>query len=298
MATSILVKQKGFFKKKITLDQIKKILGNKYAFGTKDTNISYVLKDLPNDDLSDRDITVYDPKHIGRGFIIHPNDKDMELYLNYPCTSHDVRIFFDVVKSICESLKANTFILDNEKEHHIDDINNLCNGLINFNIETLRSQFTNLVNANSSFICFAAEHPIEITDTTIREWLTLPDKELEEVYDNFLHTHQSRDLYYMAPTIYKDEQNNAMAAYTLTKTVDSIVPKQAFIPRYFQLNNPDFQVNEWRLGLFDIESNEIRGYISYQKFEEILNTMRLEEYDDSHWVLTGVDEDFFKKLLD
>ena len=100
MSIEVTIKQKGFFKKSITLDVI---LGKELAYGWFDG------VRLVKGEFGKNEFIAYHPEHIGRGFSVdcEPYTKDsVYLRLPHPSNPQEIRDFYDTVQRIASYWKC------------------------------------------------------------------------------------------------------------------------------------------------------------------------------------------------
>lgn len=98
MSVDVCLKQKGFFKKAISLSDI---TNGQFAYGTSE---SWIL--VP--DKISNDMILYDPKHIARGISLVWDEKDsacLRLSLLLPTAREEVDMFYDIIARIAKLWK-------------------------------------------------------------------------------------------------------------------------------------------------------------------------------------------------
>ena len=103
MSIEVTIKQKGFFKKSITLDVI---LGKELKYGRFDGD------HLEKGEFGKNEFIAYHPEHIGRGFSVDcvPYTKDgVYLRLPQPSTPREIRDFYDTVQRIATTEHLHPF---------------------------------------------------------------------------------------------------------------------------------------------------------------------------------------------
>ena len=293
MAIIVKIKQKGFFKKNLSLVDIKKIGRDKYEYGTRDNNSSYVFQEFDSQNVAKENssIVLKNKSNFGRGFIVFVDKKNLGVTLNAPTTNSDITDYYEFIENACQYLNASEFTQD-ETVVKLNDIDQEIAKVIDFNYNNLKSFLID----HTEIIIYGAENPLYIPEAFRQHLATLSGSKLDEVFSEYLRERQSLDLYYMKPNFYKKE-DKIMAVYTLTETVDYIVPKKAFIPYTATQYLNDSEPNDWILSIVFLNQKKEIKHIDFSHLEDYLSQMNLDEYDDKHWILKGVNADFIDKLL-
>lgn len=299
MAVEIEIKQKGFFKKSISLSTIQALLKHNMILGERDSNSSYVFNELQNDNINGVNLVVKNPDHLGRGFIINTNDKKLYTSLNVPTTDKDVQDFFDFIQKVCSYFKVNLCTMDKETQVKLEDLDSLRQEISLWNKNYLAQYIEEIYQNEATFIVFALHNPIYVPMNILESWTKLSTDELERVFAEYLYDKQSEDIYYMKPTFYQKNQD-ILGAYTLTETVDSIVAKQAFVPPITSGLPEGIEPNIWNLGIvrFPDNAEPTIDHIPYNTFLEKIKVLNLEEYDQKHWILRNPSKSFLERLLE
>ncbi|MDM1406004.1 DUF4299 family protein [Myroides marinus] len=299
MAVEIEIKQKGFFKKSISLSTIQALLKHNMILGERDSNSSYVFNELQNDNINGVNLVVKNPDHLGRGFIIYTKGKELCASLNIPTTNQDINDFFDFVQKACTHFKVDSFTMDDERQIKVNDLESQRQEIATWNIDYLSNQVKELHENELLFIVFGVNNPIYIPASVLEQWSKETPENLETIFSSYLHIKQSEDLYYMKPTFYQKNQD-ILGAYTLTETVDSIVAKQAFVPPITSGLPEGIEPNIWNLGIvrFPDNAEPTIDYIPYNTFLEKIKDLNLEEYDQKHWILRNPSKNFLERLLE
>ena len=280
----------------ITLSDIKNIGGKEFMYGHR-KRIGYVFYNYEDENITDVDIVLYNPKKIGRGFIICVLENgNIELVLNAPCTSQDIREYFYMVKKTCEYFNADEFIMDEERVVKLDEVNDIKESIIEWNIKTLGNMIAQ--NAENNMIIYGGNNPI-VMETELREKLmSLNGNELEKTFADYIDKKQQMDVYYMNPTFYKNG-DEIMGVYTLTEGVDSVIPEKPYTPFNSGISD-DTKINKWVVSLVTINGNDydVAGYVLYNDLlNNLPNDALNEKYDQSHYLLHGLDKNTINKLL-
>lgn len=295
MAVEILIKQKKFFKKGLSLKDVQAIGGNKYEFGSRDNNTSYVFQEFNSSNLNqNRDnIVLKNKNNLGRGFFVTIKNKDLYLVLNVPTTNNDIEDFYEFVAKACQYLKTEEFTQDDVVKK-IPDIESLKKEITDWNSDYLKSY---LSNTEDQIIVFGVNNPIYIPEPTRKTLLSLSGNSLSKAFADYLHERQALDLFYMKPVFYDSKDGKIMGVYPLTETVDYIVPKEPFVPypatRYLNGAKPE----SWNLSIVFLTEGRDIVNVDFNYFIDYISKMDLEDYDNRHWILRNTDLDFIDNLL-
>jgi len=298
MAVDITIKQKGLFKKKITLDMIKSILGNQMVLGERDSNSAYVFYELKSEDIDNVNIVVQNPNHYGRGFIIYTKGKELCASLNVPTTNQDINDFFDFVQKACTHFKVDSLTMDEERQIKVNDLESQRQETATWNMDYLSNQVKELHENELLFIVFGVNNPIYIPASVLEQWSKETPESLEIAFSSYLHLKQKEDLYYMKP-IFFQKDNNIFGIYSLTETVDSIIPKQPFVPPVTSPLPDGVEPSVWNLSIvrFNNTAEPDIDYVDYSVLVDKISHLNLEEYDDKHWIIRNPSKEFLESLL-
>lgn len=304
MAVVIVIKQpvkKGMFShfgvskpKSLTLSNLKKIVGEQYEYGHRE-NSNYSFRPYNNEDITDVDIVIYNPIKRGRGIICCVNQKgDVELYLNVPTTSHDVELFFEITKKICNHFNVTNFMLD-EKLVDCKNIETEKAAIIKWNIGTINDYFAKI--QDNTFIMLGACTPIYIEDEFLQKINNTSGEAQEELLANYINDKQQLDYFYPAPSFYKNDKK-IIAVYSITEGVDTIIPDEVYIPFNSGLEE-DTTISQWLVGLVgeNNQNYDVVGYITYTDFLNNLPINELPRYDAKHYLMKGLTKAQIEKLL-
>lgn len=281
----------------LTFSELKKIGGNEFIYGHRNRS-GYVFDDYNEEDIINVDIVLYNPQHIGRGFIVcQLENGSIELVLNVPSTSQDVRDFFYMVKKMCEHVGVNEFIMDEERVVKFDEIDDLKNSLIEWNMEVLEHHLKEI--DNGSMITLGGNNPVEMEAEVHAELKLLSGNELEKAFADYINQKQQMDVYHMKPRFYQTKDGSIMGVYALTEGVDSVIPAEAHVPFNSGLGE-DTEVNRWLVSLVANTGKEydVVGYLNYPDLITNLPADQLTvKYDQRHYVLKGITKEIIEKLL-
>ena len=289
MSVDVIIKQKGLFKKKLSL---KDILMDKFKYGRYNEN--YIL--YP-EERGDGEITIYNPQCIGRGISVIWNEEEINeigLHMLLPTTNSEINDFYDLIEHLCMLWKTKTFIQDGE-ERSLNELNDLKMNMKAYSFETLQSFLTEHDNGN--FFC--AMWPYSFQAKDVKHWL---EDQTLMAFEKDLHENQLKDLYYANPRYYRDQDNKIMGVYTVTATVDTIFPIRPIVP-FSQVNfenGESLEADYYSVALVSIEKDDMIGSLKFEDFINEISRQELHEFDSEHFYFNGLSEnqilEFTQKL--
>ena len=288
MAVNILIKPKE--KVNLTFSKLKEIAGNEFVYGHSNSP-NYVFFDYEGEDITNVDIILYDPVKIGRGITVCAlEDGNIETLLNVPCTSNDVKNFFNVVKRLCNYCGVEEFIMDEESVVPVADIEELKGSIREWNTEVLGQYLEQ--NKEGTLIIFGGSNPVGMGTDMIGKLLTLLGGDMEKVFADYINEKQQIDAHDMNPRIYRHRVDGILGAYALTEGVVSIIPKSAYIP--FNSGLPEEitsdNIDLWAVSLVvqNGDEYEVAGYVNYADLIDNLPEESFTQYDNSHYLVKGL----------
>lgn len=242
------------------------------CYGISDNN--YILE---KDQVGNFTI-LYDPKRIGRGIEISMEENGLiYLRLPLPTAGYEIELFYDLVKSICEKLKVNTFIRDEgivPLNHVFDYIEPDKNASLNaiHNIDnSIRTK------ANKSMTIFGVLNPINLGISEMDEI----NNSLEGL-EHFMNHLQQKDVFYATPRFYQRQNGTILGMYFVGEDIVSVVPIHPHSP-FCNIEN----VDSYYVRIPD--NNDIL----YENF--INHVDKLEDYDNDH-IIISLSEDKIYEL--
>lgn len=228
---------------------------------------------------------------LGRGFIVYFENKNLRITLNLPTTNNDIEDYYEFVEKACQYFKVTEFIQD-ENNEKLFNILQLKNDVKIFNYNYLKS----FLKEHTNVIIYGVENPLYMPENIREKLIKLSDESLDKVFSDYLHEKQNLVLFYMKPMFY-EKDGEIMAVYPLTENVDYIVPKKAFIPYLATEYMNGSEPNRWVLSIIFENSQKDIMHLEFNNFTNYLTNLKLDEYDDKHWILKNVNNDFIDKLL-
>ena len=285
MSVDIVIKQKGFFKKKLSL---KDILMDCFAYGSYDDN--YILK--PNE-RAENEVILYHPDHIARGISVVWNEAETNqigLHMLLPTTCEEIDDFYMLIEHLCHLWKTDSFEQDGEV-HSIKEIENIKSGLKDFNYDTMKSFLTEHEDGN--FFC--AMWPYYFNSKDVMNWLD--DHELSN-FSKDIHNNQVIDLYYCAQRYYRMNDESILGVYTITATVDTVFPTKPLTPFScvnFQTGE-SITANQNIVAFYSLEKEDILGDVPFDDFISEISKKELHEFDTLHFYFDGLTEEEIEQI--
>ena len=270
MSVSVRIKQKGLFKKKLSIEEIIKITN--LSYGVCDENYRLIKNEIANHTL------IYDENKLARGIDISLYDKDIILLLNLPTSSSEIRTFYDVIEKICNELNIKQYIREeetvslNDKEKFIEyDEKGSIAGLESLQKEIEKDNYKSLE-------IFGIYNPISIGLNEIKKINNSLDN-----FEEYLNQIQSLDVYYATPRVYKVD-GKLIGIYAIGANISSVVPIKPYI-----ILNQIRGIEEWYVMLKEGKTVKYDDFIS--------NVTQKEYYDANHLIVT-LSENEVDLLLD
>lgn len=269
MSVTVKIKQKSLFKRKLSIHEMIQLTN--LSYGVCDENYRLIKNEIANHTL------IYDENKLARGIDLSLDDTDIILLLSLPTSSSEIRTYYEVIEKICNELKIQNYIREEELVHVNDkeifiqyDEQASIIGL-----EDLQKKIGQ--DTYKRFEIFGVYHPISIG---LKE-ITQIGNSLNKL-ENYFHNIQSLDVYYAAPRVYK-MNNKLIGIYTIGPNIPSIVPTEPYI-----VLNRIQGIEEWYVML---KEGKI---ITYDNF---INHISIKEYYDINHIITTLSDDEIDLLL-
>ncbi|MBQ8279333.1 MAG: DUF4299 family protein [Roseburia sp.] len=259
MSVNIEIKQKGLFKKKITVPEIAEL--ENLSYGIADGSYRLVPGEVGQYTI------LYNLDCIGRGIEVSIENDNVNLRLNLPTIPKEIKLFYRLTERICEKLKLKEFYRDEEKVNIKDagvfyePDKAACERALSDITHKIKTQDT------KEFYIFGAMNPIALG---IKEVETINGS--LEAFEKFLTELQQRDIYYAVPRFYKQQDESVLGVYYVGENVVSAFPYQPKLP-FIQIQD----VANWYAML---PENNI---LKYEDF--IHHVEKQDDYDASRFVI-------------
>ncbi len=264
MSVTAKILQKSLFKKKLNIDDIIKISG--LSYGVCDSDYRLIENEKGEHTL------LYDTEHLARGIDLWLENNDILLSLSLPTAKEEIRLFYNTIEKICNVLKTNTYIREEEKvrlsqnESFIkaDEQGALCG---------LEQISENIKEKYSHFQIFGIKNPISLGEKEINEI----DNDLNK-FGKFLHEKQNINAIYSAPRIF-ERTDKVFGMHAAISDVNIIFPTEPYVI----LNQK--KVDEWYVLLKNKKTVRYSNFISnvkntkYYDFNHIIVNLTAEEIE-------------------
>lgn len=231
-------------------------------YGVADHN--YVLRMNETGDFT----ILYDENCIGRGIELFYEDTTLCLRLAIPTSGYEIQLFYELVESVCEKVKAD-YVIREEGIVPKNQIKKYITPDKEASLKAIKDLETSICNKEYfSMTIFGVFNPID-----------LGEKELKTIggtlegFEKFLHKLQVKDVFYAGPHYYQRADQSIFGVYFVGENITSIVPYKAHAP--FQRMN---EVDSYYVRIPD--DNDI----PYEYFIKYVN--KIEEYDASHCIVS------------
>ncbi len=270
MSVNVRLKQKSFFKKKFNIDEIVKLLN--LSYGVCDESYRLNRNETANHTL------IYDENNLARGIDLSLDGTDILLSLSLPTSKEEIRCFYNVIDRLCNELKIQKYIRDEEQVHIKDkekfikyDEEGSISGLKNIQKAIMQNKYNH-------FEIFGIYNPISIGMKEIKEINNNLDN-----FSSFLNRIQSLDVYYAAPRVYK-VHDRLIGVYVIGVNIPSVVPTKPYI-----VLNQIQGIEEWYVVLK--EGKTI-------KYKDFINNIDKDKYYDANHIIVVLNEEKVNMLID
>ncbi len=269
MSVNVRIKQKSLFNKKLDIDKIIKLTN--LSYGICDENYRLITNEKAEHTL------LFDENKLARGIDVSLEKSDIVLMLNLPTSSSEIITFYEVIAKICQELKIQNYIReeeqvnlsDNEKFIEYDEEASV-SGLENIQEAIVENEYKRLE-------IFGICNPISIGITEVKMIGNNLDR-----FEDYLHRIQSLDVYYAVPGVYKVKEK-LVGIYAIGSNIASVVPIEPYV-----ILNQIQGIEEWYV------MSENRTI----KYTDFINNVNKKEYYDANHVIVTLSDDEIAMLLD
>ncbi len=281
MSIEVTIKQKGFFKKSITLDVI---LGKELAYGRFDG------VRLVQGEFGKNEFIAYHPEHIGRGFSVdcEPYTKNsVYLRLPHPSNPQEIRDFYDTVQRIATYWKCSI---------NVDGVNTSLKkflsgyeDMVKFN-ENVITMFCRdvLAEEKGPTILFSALWPLHLGKEEAEIFL----QDVEKFY-LWMHEKQNIDAEY-ADLYFFEEEGKVVGKYGLWSDTRHLFPMNPAVPlgATFVETGEKIECSEWKISIFTEAQKEPAAEVAYKDFFDRIPKDKIRPHDcETYDVLPLSDEE-------
>ncbi|WP_418565898.1 DUF4299 family protein [Peptacetobacter sp.] len=258
MSITARIKQKSIFKKKMNIEDIIKLTG--LSYGVCDENYR-----LDRDKISEHTL-IYDEKKLARGLELWLEGTDILLSLSLPTAPSEIRLFYDIIKQLCNELNTRKYLRE-DVEVHINENEEYIKWDEEASVVALEDITNKTSDQYQRIMLFGVYNPISIGQIELRR-INNNLINLEE----FLNEIQSQDVYYATPKVFrKKDTDELIGIYYVVADIPCVVP-----------NNPYIILNQ-------IEGIE-NWYVMVRKgitvgYEDFINNVASKQYYDANHVI-------------
>lgn len=269
MSVNVRIKQKSLFKKKLSIYDIIKITN--LSCGVCDENYRLI-----NDKIAEHTL-IYDATKLARGIDVSIDGTDIILLMSLPTSPSEIRKFYEIIEKICQKLKINEYIReeelvsikDNDKFIRYDESASIT-GLEDLKKKIMQDKY-------QRFEIFGVYNPISIGEREVNEI----DISLDN-FEKYLHRVQALDVYYAVPKVYKINEK-LVGIYTVGPNIPSVVPTKPYI-----VLNQIQGIQAWYVLLKDGKT---------VKYEDFISNINTQEYYDQNHIVATLSDDEIDNLL-
>ena len=259
MSVTARIKQKSILRKKLKIDEIINLTG--LSYGVSDNNFRLMRDEIASHTL------LYDEKKPARGIELWIDKNDILLSLSLPTSPSEIKMYYDTIAKICNTLKMKKYLRD-DQQVNIEDNNKFIKYDEEASIVALEDIKIKTGDTYQRFEIFGIFNPILIGQIELKKI----NNNLND-FEKFLSEIQSYDVYYAAPAVFrKIATNKSIGIYSISKNVPSVVPTKPYV-----VLNQIKDIDEWYV-MFDKEKT-----IKYDDF--IKNVEEKQYYDANHVIV-------------
>lgn len=222
-------------------------------------------------------------KPLGRGFVVAvaPGEDTVDLISPLPTTGHDLDDAFAFAVRLAAHLGVGIATEEGEvlPPAGVDafrDVRKLDNCLM----------IKDFAEERPGFAVSGVKYPLHMTAEFCGRLAGLDPQAAEKAFSEVLARRQAADHYYMYPNYYRStETGRPMGLYALNDGVDSIIPKEPFIP-YGAGPFEGTPVDTWQVVL--THGGEVLATLPYAAFLAALRPEETQDYDDVHLLLKAL----------
>lgn len=270
MSVTVRIKQKSFFKKKMSIEDIINLAG--LSYGVCDENYR-----LDRGVISDHTL-IYDETKLARGLELWLEGTDILLSLSLPTAPSEIKLFYDVVNRICSKLNTNKYFRED-----LETNTNCNNEYIKWDKEASIAALEDLTSKTTDeyrrFEIFGILNPISIGQNELNRI----NCDLNKLGD-FLNEIQSLDVYYATPSVFrKNDSNELIGIYSVVADIPCVVPEEPYI-----ILNQIEGIKNWYV--------MIRKGITV-KYKDFINSVNSKEYYDANHIIVLLNNNEIDKIV-
>lgn len=271
MSITARIKQKSIFKKKMNIEDIIKLTG--LSYGVCDENYR-----LDRDEISEHTL-IYDETRLARGLELCLEGTDILLSLSLPTAPSEIRLFYNVIKQLCNELNTRKYLRE-DVEAHINENEEYIKWDKEASVATLEDITNKTGDQYQRFEIFGVYNPISIGQVELRR---INNNLIN--FEEFLDDIQSQDVYYATPSVFrKKDTDELFGIYSIVADVPCVVPNKPYI-----ILNQIEGVENW--------------YVMVRKgitvgYEDFINNVASNQYYDANHVIVLLNDSEIDVLID
>ncbi len=296
MSLTLSIKRGSLFRKAPGLAELRKHLGSfLYIGGQGDFSIFQDTLAPPalNGDLIYMMYGRMGP--VGRGFTLAMREGGarLELCCPLPTTTHDLEDFFTAAEALAKALGS--------RELHEESGGTVSLSGLTARFAEMRARNGHILKSfvaggHEGLVVGGAAMPLYLPESLCRHIGSVPPKNAEVFFSDYLDQKQTQHYAYMKPAFQRREDGGAVAEYTLTAGVASIIPRRGFVP-YPPSPVAGEEVAAWQV-LMLTPAGENLGRMPYEGFVAALEEAgEVEEFDPMHYTIYGLKRQRMRELL-
>ena len=286
MAFSLTIQSKGLFKaKSINFEEL--IRNCRLSYGISDA--FFVLSEGEREGET---AVLFNPQRIGRGIwydATHIAEGEVTVSYNIPTTVSEIRDYVRVVKEIKRQLRnVCMYCPEEEREYTVEMLEAGVDVMAEFSIEKLNDFCRD--NTINTLMLSLARFPWCLDDDKRSLYMTC--KDLSD-FEETIHNMQTLDVYYAKPALYKMDNGEIHAFYTLTEDCDSVFPDRA--TEKLTLEQVKVDATFIRFYIYS-EKRPYDGYYPYDKFVEFIKSKGATKFDAAHLRIKSITKEEFEEF--
>ena len=288
MAFEVRIRQTGFFRKKLEIEDIASGL---FIVGMHDRFLRFSPV-IPSEGF----LIVYDPKHIGTGIRMRYDPEETEeIKLSLPAYtgSYDIAMMITIAEGIMKKWQSEAAVFESV-EYAREDLGRLADTLNEKTATCLakaRSNYTDDVT-----LVHGALWPLMIETEKLRQYGMNHDT---EGFADLLHQYQNNDLYWCATHVYlHDDQKSYQGVLSITDGDSCIIPLKPAPPidMIDPISGDALVCSSYIARIVEGSARRPLAQMEYHKFLDVIRAYRLPKYDACHVVYKADAQEIRKEL--
>ncbi|MDL2254399.1 DUF4299 domain-containing protein [Ruminococcaceae bacterium OttesenSCG-928-I18] len=280
--------QLGAGPKRVDYPLLQQLLGSLCEVGSVGPNFSF--SEAPPTAQEDGEMVYMlygKQKPLGRGFCLFVSqDQNLLRFVTpLPTTGHDLDDVFAAAEQMGYYLGLQEFLTEERQSFPVEGTAIFREEMKSDNCMMIKD----FADERPGFAVSGVKFPLHMTEAFCLQLAGLDLIASERAFSECLAQKQQPNYYYLNPNYYRNtDTGEAIAVYALSEGVDSIIPKQPFIP-YGAGPFGESTIDSWKVALIQNgELAEVLGTVPYTEFLDALTEEEKEEFDDVHYLLHGL----------